>query len=102
MLLMTLLGPRLFTVRLDRRMLRLRAWPSGYRYSAHLCGRGNAHVIILSYPCTLTPFATQPHTQSLEDQLKHRDHEWVELEAKLLETQTKYSREKEAQKRYSR
>ncbi|KAL5483703.1 hypothetical protein EMCRGX_G020110 [Ephydatia muelleri] len=40
--------------------------------------------------------------QSLEDQLKHRDHEWVELEAKLLETQTKYSREKEAQKRYSR
>ena len=55
-----------------------------------------------SYPCTLTPFATRSHTQSLEDQLKHRDHEWVELEAKLLETQTKYSREKEAQKRYSR
>ena len=40
--------------------------------------------------------------QSLEDQLKHHDHEWVELEAKLLETQTKYSREKEALKRNSR
>lgn len=40
--------------------------------------------------------------QTLEDQLKHRDHEWVELEAKLLETQTKYSREKEALKRSSR